>query len=348
MVHAGHRLYGDAKRLGVTAQPDGKTPIPWYYVSAEARCMSILRSRLRPGRDRPSCPFATRDSGVRRDAPDENVLLPRGGEGGGAKDCLAVEFPCSVDITAPDNPLTPLNSNVGSYAGLGAYQVFSGTSGAGPHVAGVAALVKQLKPSLDGVGVRKAIQQGALVDSQVGSVPSKTWGHGKLRAYRTLFGKDPASNTAPTVTLSGGPAYVGGPVTLKAVVKDAEQGQSELQIRWDEGYDGSWDSSYGPIKPLVRTYDKEGTVRIKVEVKDSGGLTGAAAVLFKVLPGSQKPDGGGDGASTDGGTPPDEEASGCGCHAAQRAGSVAGVGLLLGLLLGLFCLARVRRRGRAP
>ncbi len=33
---AGHRLYGDARRLGVPEQPKGKTPHAWFYVRGAA------------------------------------------------------------------------------------------------------------------------------------------------------------------------------------------------------------------------------------------------------------------------------------------------------------------------
>jgi hypothetical protein len=222
----------------------------------------------------------------------------------------------------------------------------------------VAALLKQLKPSLDGDAVRKAIRAGALVDSQVGSVPSTTWGYGKLRAYQTLYGKDPTTNTAPVVKLSASKAHVGQPVTIKATVTDAEQDSSGLKLRWDEGYDGSWDVGPGPVKPLVRTYDKAGRVRIKAEVRDSGGLTGEAAILLDVLPASEDPDGGvggaGDGAATE---PADDGSAGCGCRlgaeapgGAETSGGAEASGALLLLLALLVCLRRSgnSRRRRGP
>jgi subtilisin family serine protease len=205
-----------------------------------------------------------------------------------------------MDVAAPDNPLTPINSTM-SFAGQADYQLFGGTSGAGPHVAGAAALLKQLEPTLSGVAVRDRLRKGALADKDVGTVPSETWGMGKLRVFRTLYGKDPVANTAPTAKIKVGPAYVDEPVTFEPEVKDAEDVESALQIRWDEDYDDNW-SQYGPVATLKRTYQKQGWVRLKLEVKDSGGLTGAAAVLLEVVP-KPTPDGGvPDGGGDDGGS----------------------------------------------
>lgn len=81
-----------------------------------------------------------------------------------------------------------------------------------------------------------------------------------------------------------GPAHVGVPVSFTPHVKDAEDPEAALQIRWDVGYDDSW-SSYGPLKALEQTYDEASWVRLKLEVRDSGGLTGSAAVLLQVVPG---------------------------------------------------------------
>jgi len=221
-----------------------------------------------------------------------------------------------MDIAAPDNPLTPINSTWSLAAGPADYQLFGGTSGAGPHVAGAAALIKQLDPTLDGLAVRDRLRKGALADAQVGGVPSDSWGMGKLRVYRSLFDEDPVPNTPPRAAITTGPVHVGVPVTFTPHVTDAEDPEAALKIRWDEGYDDSW-SGYGPVKALERTYDKPGWIRLKLEVRDSGGLTGAAAVLVQVASGPAVDGGAADGgargeagAAGDAGTAGDD---GCGC-----------------------------------
>ena len=196
-----------------------------------------------------------------------------------------------MDIIAPDNPVAPYNVRSGYSHGLGAYRVFGGTSGAGPHVAGAALLIKQHTPSLTGLTVRAAIRKGALVDKAVGTVPSETWGYGKLRVYNSIYGTDPTPNTPPKAKITfSGPVYAGTPVTLTPGVSDIEDGKASLVIRWDDTYDGTWDTSFASAKARSVTFTKAGTARAKLQVMDTGGLTSAAAVLIKVLPQVTKPD----------------------------------------------------------
>ncbi len=234
-----------------------------------------------------------------------------------------------LDIAAPDNPITSLHE-AGKF-GHGAFQVFGGTSGAGPHVAGAALLLKQHDPGLDGLAVRKALRAGALADTQVGTVPSDKWGYGKLRIYQSIYGKAPTPNKAPTarILVSAKKVYAGMTVTLTPEVKD-ETPDEYLKIRWDDGYDGKYDSSYGPIKARKIKLAKVGKVRIKLLVKDLFDLTGGAAVLLNVLPASQRPDAGADGGEGD------DDDNGCGC-------GIGGTAPVLPLLICLLVLLSRRR-----
>ena len=241
-----------------------------------------------------------------------------------------------MDLAAPDNPVSPFNE-IANKSSLGAFRIFGGTSGAGPHVAGAALLVKQHTPTLDGLKIRAALRQGALADSQVGAVPSYKWGYGKLRIYPAIYGKDPPLNTTPTAQIvTDANAYVGHPLILQPKVQDNQDSQDKLQIRWDEGYDGTYDTAFGPVKPLTRTFTSQGTFRLKLQVKDTGGLTAAAAVLVKILPASQKPDS--SPVALDAGPPGADaplEDDGCDCrvHGADPHQGQTGPVLLLALVL---------------
>ena len=80
----------------------------------------------------------------------------------------------NVDIAAPGSTVYTCSS-----WGLGQFTPFGGTSSAGPHVAGAAALLRQLIPDMDGGLCRALLRAGAGSDEHTGD-PDR-WGAGKLR-----------------------------------------------------------------------------------------------------------------------------------------------------------------------
>ncbi len=79
-----------------------------------------------------------------------------------------------VDIAAPGSTVYSC-----SPWSLGQYGAFGGTSSAGPHVAGAAALLRQLIPGLDNGLCRVLLRAGAGQDGYTGD--ADRWGAGKLR-----------------------------------------------------------------------------------------------------------------------------------------------------------------------
>lgn len=63
--------------------------------------------------------------------------------------------------------------------GLGAY-LLQGTSMASPHVAGAAALLLQISPSLSAQQIKSFLTSTAATDSYTTSVPNVSWGYGKM------------------------------------------------------------------------------------------------------------------------------------------------------------------------
>ena len=86
----------------------------------------------------------------------------------------------TVVVAAPGSIVYTIGRNV-------TYTAFGGTSSAGPHVAGAAALLLQADSTLGHAGVKSLLQSGAISDTYTGSVPNTTWGYGKLRILNSIM-----------------------------------------------------------------------------------------------------------------------------------------------------------------
>jgi subtilisin family serine protease len=84
-----------------------------------------------------------------------------------------------VDVAAPGGIVYSIARNV-------QYTPFSGTSSAGPHVAGAAALLLQADTTLTHPRILQLLRSGAASDAYTGTVPNTTWGYGKLRIVNSL------------------------------------------------------------------------------------------------------------------------------------------------------------------
>lgn len=130
-----------------------------------------------------------------------------------------------IDIAAPGN--SDIISSASSSSGYqdGAYRLFGGTSAAGPHVAAAAALLLQDDATRTPDDVAAALQDGAVTDSYMGTLPDEEWGYGKMDIENSLIFADDTPPTAdimefgnpllpdtsllllmPTETLGGAPS----------------------------------------------------------------------------------------------------------------------------------------------
>jgi subtilisin family serine protease len=190
----------------------------------------------------------------------------------------------TIDIAAPDNPITTINrldQRGQPWIGWASYGVFGGTSGAGPHVAAAVAMLLEVEPGLTADQVKTRLKSRAMVDAQV--TPGDGWGAGKLRIDRLLFANFFADNGAPSLSLlSTNEAKAGAPFTIKVIAADAEDNPSQLQIRWDRDYDGTYDGDFAALSDLTLTPSTPGFVHAKAQIRDSAGATAEAIVLVKV------------------------------------------------------------------
>jgi subtilisin family serine protease len=85
----------------------------------------------------------------------------------------------TVDVAAPGSTVYSIGLNT-------TYTAFGGTSSAGPHVAGAAALILQADTTLRHRNVRALLRAGAITDQYTGTVPNTTWGFGKLRIANSI------------------------------------------------------------------------------------------------------------------------------------------------------------------
>ncbi len=83
-------------------------------------------------------------------------------------------------------------------------------------------------------------------------------------------------NTKPTADFSVIPSYGTTETNFSfdaSKCSDNEDPVSALQTRWDWENDGNWDTGYSNNKQIYHRFNNEGTYSVKLEVKDSEGLT---------------------------------------------------------------------------
>lgn len=234
-------------------------------------------------------------------------------------------------VVAPDNPWSALPHGdiypvmPGAFvAEHGAYNVFGGTSGAGPHVAGLAALL--VETGLRGEDVHAALTGSAI---PVGAAPNDDAGFGRISAAGALGGTPGGRPPAIRFTTTRPVAGVGERVTI--VIEATDPDGDAVEVRLDQGYDGTWDTEYLSERVLSIATTELGVVRLRARARDATGLVADAAIAIEVVE-SPPP-------------PPDPPTmmmeGGCGCRAGGRGGD--GLLLLPSLVL---VVARPRRRKR--
>lgn len=231
-----------------------------------------------------------------------------------------------IDIAAPDDPLAAIPTGSGNDGGFGWMGRFGGTSGAGPHVAGALALMIEATPDASVEDLEQRLLDAALVDDEVGEVPTSRWGFGKLRILPAL-GLDPTPRE-----VNRSPELVATPVPDDAITLDVSattdadgdtvvfsldvHGDGVLELAEADGPRVEVPADPGTYTVVVRAYDGQGG-------RDGEIVT--VTVLDEAPPESDAGlDAGGGDAGTGGG--------GGGC-AASPVGSTALAWLVAGLAL---------------
>ncbi|MBM3288245.1 MAG: hypothetical protein FJY88_12990 [Candidatus Eisenbacteria bacterium] len=85
-----------------------------------------------------------------------------------------------------------------------------------------------------------------------------------------------SQNTAPTASFTASPSAGTTSTTFQVNASgssDAQDAVSVLQVRWDWENNGTWDTPWSTTKTASHLYATPGTKTIKLEIKDTGGLT---------------------------------------------------------------------------
>jgi subtilisin family serine protease len=193
----------------------------------------------------------------------------------------------AMDIAAPDDPVAALP--LLSYALLkdedvlaaGGYQVFGGTSGAGPHVVGALGLLKQMNKDAGEAKLKEMLLAGAVTEPQMGPLPNPQWGYGKVNAYLAATGKLPADKNLLPVAVAQVVSAQGTIVTLTGDgSQDPEAGP--LEYRWDLDYDGQDDGVWTAEPVVTHDFQEPGKVTARLAVRDAYRGVSHALVSFSL------------------------------------------------------------------
>jgi hypothetical protein len=160
---------------------------------------------------------------------------------------------------------------------------FGGTSGAGPHVAAAAALLRQLDPSAGPGVIRARLLEHARRDDHARSDNPTEFGAGKLDVAAAL-GVSAGTGTAPMITLRA-PSRIAPMHEARLELTAMDDGPAEaLRARWDLDYDGTPDTPWQPIGVQPVRAGVDGFVNVRVEVRDGQGYVSATTTRIQVVP----------------------------------------------------------------
>lgn len=241
-----------------------------------------------PTRDEGTAVFpATADSAIgigayggRRDQPDDG---PDGSEVGELRNYSGrgprIDGERLADLAAPDDPVA-----AASTSSEVPFRRFGGTSGAAPHVAAAVGLLQKLRPNRSEDAIETTLFEGARTDDlepDLGSVPNRGWGWGKLDLYRALRGEaPPEAGTPPDAELRA--EVTDGRLVLDASDSTDPDGDS-LAFRFDRDYDGDWETDWRENARWTTSIDDAaGNFVARVDVRDPEGNYGGALAPYRI------------------------------------------------------------------
>ncbi len=173
----------------------------------------------------------------------------------------------TIDIAAPGGDFEDLNGDgyddgvlqntfVGSDVG---YYFFMGTSMASPHVAGVAALVKSIDPTLTNAGIRNILETTA---EDIGS--ATYFGNGLVDAHAAALAAGGTGNQPPTAAFT----YSANLLTVDFTDQSTDPDGTIVGWAWNFG-----DTGTSGAQHPTHTYAASGTYTVTLTVTDNEGAT---------------------------------------------------------------------------
>lgn len=285
--------------------------------------------------DRTICNPATADSAIRVAAyslADDEAWKQKAGEIESYSSRGPLLFDRgNIHLAAPTNVLAPVTP---FEQGVAAWYVYGGTSGAGPHVAGAVALLRQAMPGASPDQIEKQLVDGTRSDDLVTKSGPNAFGRGRLDVAGALGVAAYAVSTECTRRPS---VVVDGDGTADATLRlDAEaEAANKLRVRWDLDYDGVPDTEWEPYAPRSFAGTGTGQKWVRLDVLDAEGCLGSTTSRFDV------------GDAPVASTPPREVVteSGCACRAGGPIRSNAHAATALILAVATMLVRARRRRG---
>ncbi len=180
-----------------------------------------------------------------------------------------------IDLAAPGSGI-PSTGIGGSYVTAG------GTSLSAPIVAGVAALVISVNPSLSGAQVQDILRKSADDLGAPGWDPSYGWG--RVNAYKAVLAATggtppPADTTPPTASITSptGASTVSGTVSVAVTASD-NVGVTRLELYLNEALAGTSTTVPATFSWSTATYSN-GSCNLQARAYDAFGNSGSSAVV---------------------------------------------------------------------
>eukprot|EP00913_Durusdinium_trenchii_P008968 g8434.t1 len=198
--------------------------------------------------------------------PNDNIVAVAATDRNDNRSSFSNIGPTSVDLAAP-------GSSVYSTLPGNQYGVYSGTSMASPHVAGVIALVRSQHPDWS---YRQVIDQVLNTVDPLPSLNDRILTGGRVNAaravgvdipYQDLYGGDAAHS-----------ATIGTSTTISARINEPGD-QDWFNIKLNAGKTYAFETGLGTLSDsIIRLYDTDGTTLLRID--DNGGSGLASRIQF--------------------------------------------------------------------